>query len=64
MATSEETNGTTCLLEEPPPKSPRPSSGSPRSFLLQCVIFCFLADTDYLFNKIIVKHEEVMAYYV
>ncbi|XP_058277101.1 G2/M phase-specific E3 ubiquitin-protein ligase isoform X3 [Hirundo rustica] len=35
LATSEKTNGTTCLLEEPPPKSPRQSSGSPRSFLLQ-----------------------------
>ncbi|NXG20360.1 G2E3 ligase, partial [Grallaria varia] len=34
-ATSEKTNGTTCLLEEPSPKSARPSSGSQRSFLLQ-----------------------------
>ncbi|RLW10231.1 hypothetical protein DV515_00002176 [Chloebia gouldiae] len=37
LATSEKTNGTTCLLEEPPRKSPRKSSGSPRSFLLQCI---------------------------
>ncbi|NXS86821.1 G2E3 ligase, partial [Erpornis zantholeuca] len=35
LATSEKTNGTTCLLEEPPPKSPRQSSGSPCNFLLQ-----------------------------
>ncbi|CAN8215322.1 unnamed protein product [Coccothraustes coccothraustes] len=35
LAASEKTNGTPCLLEEPPPKSPRQSSGSPRSFLLQ-----------------------------
>uniref|UniRef100_A0A8C3UNL6 G2/M-phase specific E3 ubiquitin protein ligase n=1 Tax=Catharus ustulatus TaxID=91951 RepID=A0A8C3UNL6_CATUS len=34
LATSEKTNGTTCLLEEPSPKSPRQSSGSPRNFLL------------------------------
>ncbi|KAM6073697.1 G2/M phase-specific E3 ubiquitin-protein ligase [Chlamydotis macqueenii] len=35
LATSENTDGTTCLLEEPSPKSPRPSSGSQHSFLLQ-----------------------------
>ncbi|XP_071414100.1 G2/M phase-specific E3 ubiquitin-protein ligase isoform X1 [Pithys albifrons albifrons] len=34
-ATSEKTNGTNCLLEGPPPKSPRQSSGSQRNFLLQ-----------------------------
>ncbi|NXF79536.1 G2E3 ligase, partial [Sclerurus mexicanus] len=34
-ATSENTNGTTCLLEEPSPKSSRQSSGSQRNFLLQ-----------------------------
>ncbi|XP_062350945.1 G2/M phase-specific E3 ubiquitin-protein ligase [Cinclus cinclus] len=35
LATSEKTNGTTCLLEEPSPKSPRQSPGSPCSFLIQ-----------------------------
>ncbi|KAI1237782.1 hypothetical protein IHE44_0013869 [Lamprotornis superbus] len=35
LGTSEKTNGTTCILEEPSPKFPRQSSGSPRSFLLQ-----------------------------
>ncbi|XP_025907567.1 G2/M phase-specific E3 ubiquitin-protein ligase [Nothoprocta perdicaria] len=35
LAASEKTGGTTCLLEEPSPKCPRPSSGSQHSFLLQ-----------------------------
>ncbi|XP_017938370.1 G2/M phase-specific E3 ubiquitin-protein ligase isoform X2 [Manacus vitellinus] len=35
LATSEETDGTTCLMEEPSPKTPRQSSGSQRNFLLQ-----------------------------
>ncbi|XP_074959371.1 G2/M phase-specific E3 ubiquitin-protein ligase [Phalacrocorax aristotelis] len=35
LATSEKTDGTTCLLEEPSPKCPRQSPGSPRTFLLQ-----------------------------
>ncbi|NXL26404.1 G2E3 ligase, partial [Setophaga kirtlandii] len=35
LSASENSNGTPCLLEEPPPKSPRQSSASPRSFLLQ-----------------------------
>ncbi|NXD05794.1 G2E3 ligase, partial [Nothocercus nigrocapillus] len=35
LATSEKTGGTTCLLEEPSPKCPRPSSASQHSFLLQ-----------------------------
>lgn len=47
LATSEKTDGTTCLLEEPSPKCPRQSPGSQRNFLLQCVIFCFQAETDY-----------------
>uniref|UniRef100_A0A663MFG9 G2/M-phase specific E3 ubiquitin protein ligase n=1 Tax=Athene cunicularia TaxID=194338 RepID=A0A663MFG9_ATHCN len=33
LATSEKTDGTTCLLEEPSPKCPRLSPGSQRSFL-------------------------------
>ncbi|NWZ18310.1 G2E3 ligase, partial [Asarcornis scutulata] len=37
LATSEKTDGTTCLLEEPSPKYPRQSPGSQHSFL-QCVI--------------------------
>uniref|UniRef100_A0A8B9C3E3 G2/M-phase specific E3 ubiquitin protein ligase n=1 Tax=Anser brachyrhynchus TaxID=132585 RepID=A0A8B9C3E3_9AVES len=35
LATSEKTDGTTCLLEEPSPKYPRQSPGSQHSFLLQ-----------------------------
>ncbi|XP_028940935.1 G2/M phase-specific E3 ubiquitin-protein ligase isoform X2 [Antrostomus carolinensis] len=35
LATSEKTDGTTCLLEEPSPKCPRQSSGSQCNFLLQ-----------------------------
>ncbi|XP_059675684.1 G2/M phase-specific E3 ubiquitin-protein ligase [Gavia stellata] len=35
LATSEKTDGTTCLLEEPSPKCPRQSPGSQRNFLLQ-----------------------------
>ncbi|NXQ79621.1 G2E3 ligase, partial [Nyctibius grandis] len=35
LATSEKTDGTTCLLEEPSPKSPRQTAGSQRNFLLQ-----------------------------
>ncbi|XP_017675971.1 PREDICTED: G2/M phase-specific E3 ubiquitin-protein ligase isoform X2 [Lepidothrix coronata] len=35
LATSEETDGATCLMEEPSPKTPRRSSGSQRNFLLQ-----------------------------
>ncbi|KAM9290684.1 G2/M phase-specific E3 ubiquitin-protein ligase [Morus bassanus] len=35
LATSEKTDGTTCLLEEPSPKCPRQSPRSPRNFLLQ-----------------------------
>ncbi|XP_064316259.1 G2/M phase-specific E3 ubiquitin-protein ligase [Phalacrocorax carbo] len=35
LATSEKADGTTCLLEEPSPKCPRQSPGSPRTFLLQ-----------------------------
>ncbi|NXO54532.1 G2E3 ligase, partial [Aramus guarauna] len=35
LATSEKTDGTTCLLEEPSPKCPRQSPGSQHNFLLQ-----------------------------
>ncbi|NXN16650.1 G2E3 ligase, partial [Indicator maculatus] len=34
LATSDKTDGTTCLLEEPSPKCPRQSPGTPRGFLL------------------------------
>lgn len=46
LAASEKTDGTTCLLEEPSPKCPRQSPGS-QCNILQCVIFCFQAETDY-----------------
>ncbi|XP_054256330.1 G2/M phase-specific E3 ubiquitin-protein ligase [Indicator indicator] len=38
LATSEKTDGTTCLLEEPSPKCPRQLPGTPHGFLLQCLV--------------------------
>ncbi|XP_032045066.1 G2/M phase-specific E3 ubiquitin-protein ligase [Aythya fuligula] len=40
LATSEKTDGTTCLLEEPSPKYPRQSPGSQHSFLQSPKIIC------------------------
>ncbi|XP_056201315.1 G2/M phase-specific E3 ubiquitin-protein ligase [Falco biarmicus] len=40
LATSEKTDGTSCLLEEPSPKCPRQSAGSRRSFLQSPKITC------------------------